>query len=199
MIGNYYDLTIKQFLRIKTITELETDPLQRSIRMIAEVTGKTVDEIEEYTLDEIKEMAKKMADIETLQPTDKLKMKFKIGGKRFEYIWKTQELTAYQYIDATHFCKDPVNNIHNILASIVVERSVFGKRKPYNGNTHKERAELFYEQMKIKDAMPVMLFFCKYLGALSDLTQTFLISQVSQLKEMANQYNNQDLTVSGDG
>jgi hypothetical protein len=194
MIGNYYDLTIEQFLRIKTISQLEADPLQRNIRMVAELTGKSIDEVESMPIQDLQKLIKKFSEIDALEPNAKLKMKFKIGGKRYEYIWKTQEMTSYQYIDATHFCKDPINNIHNILAAITVERDVFGRRKKYDGTTHKERSELFAEKMKIKDAMPVMLFFCKYLEALSQVTQTCLTDQVNQLKTMA-----EGLNKSGDG
>ena len=192
MIGNYYELAIKQFLRCKTIADLESDPLQRKINMLAEVSGKTVDEIESLPISELNSQLSKFSSIEALTPTDKVKMKFKVGGKRFECIWKTQEMTSYQYIDATSFCNDPVNNIHNILAAITVERNIFGRRKKYDGTKHKERAELFYNEMKIKDAYPIMLFFCNYLEALSHNTQIFLTEEVMRLKEMAEKFLQKD-------
>lgn len=192
MIGNYYELTIKQFLRCKTIADLESDPLQRKINMLAEVSGKTVDEIESLPISELNTQLAKFSSIEALTPTDKVKMKFKVGGKRFECIWRTQEMTSYQYIDATSFCNDPVNNIHNILAAITVERDILGRRKKYDGTKHKERAELFYNEMKIKDAYPIMLFFCNYLEALSHNTQIFLTEEVMRLKAMAEKFLQKD-------
>jgi len=43
---NYSELTIKQFLRCKTIADLETDPIMRKVKMLAEIEGKDVDEVE---------------------------------------------------------------------------------------------------------------------------------------------------------
>jgi len=159
---NYSELTIKQFLRCKTIADLETDPIMR-----------------------------KVEQIEAMQPDQKIKLKFKLGGKRFIVKWRQQDLTAAQYIDATHFCKDPdkiIHNIHNILAALVVERTWWGKEKKYNGDKHKEIADLFYNEMKISTAYPIMLFFCRYYEALVANIITYLGEeaerQMSSIKDM---------------
>ncbi len=183
MISNYYDMTIGQFIKCKAITELESDPLQRNILMLAELSGLSIDEIEALPINKLQEGIKKFASIQDLKPNEKVKMKFKVGGNRFECIWKTQELTAYQYIDFTHYSTDPINNIHNILASICVPVSFWGKRSKYDGAKHKNHAKLFHDKMKIKDAYPIMLFFCTYLAELESNMQTYLIKEVESLKK----------------
>jgi hypothetical protein len=188
MVGNYYELTIKQFLKCKTISELETDPLQRKISMLAELSGKTVDEIESMPISDLQKHLAKFSSIDTLEPNSKVKMRIKVNGKTFDLIWKSQEMTAYQYIDTVNFCKDPVNNIHNILASLACEVTWYGKRLKYNGATHKERADLFYNEMKIKQAYPIMVFFCKYLKELVDSTQDYLIAEAERVKQMVEKH-----------
>lgn len=162
MISNYSQLTIKQFIQCKMISELETDPIMRKVKLLAAIENKEVDEIESLPMKEMFAKLKGLEQVESLQPDGKVSMKFKVGGKRFIVKWRQQDLTAEQYIDASHFCKDPINNIHNILAAISVQRTWYGNELPYNGSNHKEVSDLFYNHMKISTAYPIMLFFCSY-------------------------------------
>jgi len=160
---NYSELTIKQFLRCKTIADLETDPIMRKVKMLAEIEGKDVDEVESMPIGDLLARLKGLEQIEAMQPDQKI----------------------------THFCKEQdkiIHNIHNILAALVVERTWWGKEKKYNGDKHKEIADLFYNQMKISTAYPIMLFFCKYYEALVTNIITYLGAeaekQMSSIKDM---------------
>lgn len=198
MITNYNQLSIKQFLTCKRISEMEQDPIMRKVKMLAEISGKSEDEIEDLPISELKKQLEEFSQIETLTGNKKVKMKFKVKGRRFEVIWRQQELTASQFIDSTFFTKDStdlVNQIHNILAAICVEKTWYGKRKKYDGANHKEIADLFYNEMKISTAYPIMLFFCKYSEALQENTEICLMEE---LKEM-NKTIQEHLTKSGDG
>jgi len=195
MLGNYYDLTIKQFLNFKLISELESDPILRNIKLLAELEGKTVEEIESLPIQDLINKVKTLGRIEALEPDSKVNMKLKVGGKRFIVKWKQQELTASQYIDATHFCKDKdniVNNIHNILAAISVECDWLGRTKPYDGKKHKDVSDLFYNKLKISQAYPILLFFCKYYQELTEVTLTYLTQETQQvvnnLQEMSKTF-----------
>ena len=186
MISNYKNLTIKQFLNCKRISDTVQDPIDRNVRLLAEITNRTVDEIESLPLGELKEQLKQLASIETIDTNQKLKLKFKIKNKRFEVIWKAQELTAAQYIDVTHFAKDStqvIYNIHNMLAAISVERTWYGKRKKYDGAKHKEISELFYNHMTIEQAYPIMLFFCKFYEELANNILTYLSEEAKAVLE----------------
>ncbi len=202
MIGNYYELTIKQFLRIKSITELESDVFMRNLKMVAEIENKTVDEIESMPVQDVIDKVRRLAKIETLEPDAKVKMKIKVAGKWFKIKWKQQELTAEQYIDASHFCKDTnqiINNIHNILASISVELDWMGREKKYSGIKHKEVADLFYNKMKISQAYPIMLFFCKYSKESTEAILSYLESEAMKAVKMWEEFPKADYTKNGDG
>ena len=190
MIANYSQLTIKQFLQCKLIAELEPDPLIRKMKMLAEVSAISFEDIETLPLGELVEALKDLSQIESLPEDSKIKMKFKLGGKRWTAKWRQQELTGEQYIDTTHFCKDPdkiVSNIHLILASLVVERTWYGRELPYSGETHADRADLFYREMKIENAYPIMLFFCEYYKRLADNILTCLLTQGEKLVKQMEQ------------
>lgn len=188
MISKYSDLTIKQFLNCKLISEMQTDPIDRNVRLLAEVSGKTVDEIESLPLTELKAKLKYLANIEDLGEVGKVKMKFKVKGKSFKVIWKTQELTSGQYIDVSHFTKEPdkiIYNIHNILAAISVPMKYGLIQQKYDGAKHKDIADLLYNHMTIAQAYPIMLFFCRYYEELDSNILTFLVEEGKKaLKEV---------------
>ena len=204
MIGNYNQLTIKQFLKIKLISELEQDPLHRKVLILSEISGQSVDDIESMPIGDMIEALKGLDKIENLQTDEKIKLKFKVGGRRFIVKWKEQDLTSEQFIDVSHFCKDPdkiLSNIHNILASVCVERNWYGKELGYKGDKHKEIADLFHNEMKIATAYPIMLFFCKYYEALHRNILIFLESEANQAmkntKELMDKFK--DLEKNGGG
>jgi uncharacterized protein YvpB len=188
MISKYSDLTIKQFLNCKLISEMQTDPIDRNVRLLAEVSGKSVDEIESLPLTELKAKLKYLANIEDLGEVGKVRMKFKVKGKWFKVIWKTQELTSGQYIDVSHFTKEPdkiIYNIHNILAAISVPIKYGLIQQKYDGAKHKDIADLLYNHMTIAQAYPIMLFFCRYYEELDSNILTYLVEEGKKaLKEV---------------
>jgi hypothetical protein len=188
MISKYSDLTIKQFLNCKLISEMQTDPIDRNVRLLAEVSGKSVDEIESLPLTELKAKLKYLANIEDLGEVGKVRMKFKVKGKSFKVIWKTQELTSGQYIDVSHFTKEPdkiIYNIHNILAAISIPMKYGLIQQKYDGAKHKDIADLLYNHMTIAQAYPIMLFFCRYYEELDSNILTYLVEEGKKaLKEV---------------
>ena len=77
------------------------------MKMLAEVSEIPFEDIETLPIGEPVESLKDLSEIESLPEDSKVKMKFKLGGKRWTVKWRQQELTGEQYIDTTHFCKDP--------------------------------------------------------------------------------------------
>ena len=167
---------------------MQTDPIDRNVRLLAEVSGKTVDEIESLPLTELKAKLKYLANIEDLGEVGKVRMKFKVKGKWFKVIWKTQELTSGQYIDVSHFTKEPdkiIYNIHNILAAISVPMKYGLIQQKYDGAKHKDIADLLYNHMTIAQAYPIMLFFCRYYEELDSNILTYLVEEGKKaLKEV---------------
>jgi hypothetical protein len=196
-MANLNNLTIKQFLKCKLISEIESEPVIRKLKLLAEITGKSFDEVESLPLGELYSQLRELDSLESLPSDAKVNMKFKADGKRFIIKWRQQDLTAEQYIDASHFCKEPdkiIHNIHNILASISVERGLF-KELPYSGETHKERAEAILNTMTIKQAYPIMVFFCEYYKMLTDNTLTYIQEEAEKIVQEVKQH----FTAVGDG
>ena len=197
MIKSFTELTIKQYLQCKIISESESDPIIRKCKFLAEATNRTLDDVESMPLNDLYKQLGEITNLESIPKDGKIKLKFKVGGRKFLVKWREQDLSAEQYIDVSYFTKDPAkieHNIHNILASLCVEKKWF-KYLPYDGQNHKERADLFFNQMKIKDAYPIMVFFCKYYRELTKNMEHFLVEMAEELVDKLN-FNSEK---SGDG
>lgn len=184
MITSYDQLTIKQYLQLKLIAELESDPYISKMKMLAEVSGKDLEWAESLPIGELISKLSKLDQIKQIPENGKVKMKLKAGGKRWILKWRTQDLIGSQYIDSMHFLKEQSKieqNIHNVLASIAVERNWYGKELPYDGNTHKERAEMFKNELKMAEVYPIYVFFCEFYKTLTANTQDYLAKEAEKL------------------
>lgn len=188
MIKSIDELTIKQYLKLKAIAEAEIDEMQMLVKMYSELSGLDVEDVRKLSYEELN----KINDIKHLENNNKIKLKFKIGNKRFKIIWQEQELSTEQYIDVTHFCSQNnlEDNLHNILASLAIEVNWVGKTKGYDGSKHKEVAQLFYNNVKIKDVYPLVVFFCEYYQELTRGMLTYFQEHPQAI---------QDFMISGDG
>jgi hypothetical protein len=170
---------------------MESDPIDKNVRLLAEMSGKSVDEIESLPISELKEKLKHLANIEDLGEVGKVRMKFKVKGKYFKVIWKTQDLTSGQYIDVSHFTKDPqqiIYNIHNILAAICVPMKYGLIQQKYDGAKHKDIADLLYNHMTIAQAYPIMLFFCRYYEELDKAILTYLAEEAKKTLKVVEEH-----------
>ena len=164
--------------------------MDKSIRLLSEISGKTQEQIEEMPIIEMKAQLKELYEIEHLNENTKVNMNIKVKGERFRVVWELTKLTAAQYIEVAEWTKEPekiIYNIHKILASLVVRRTWYGKTKKWDATEHKYIADLFYNNMKIEQAYPIMLFFCKYSEALHDSMRTYLAEQAVKLTREAQE------------
>lgn len=203
---NIAELTIKQFLNCKRIADLEQDPLNRNIRLLAEVSGMTIDEVEALPIEVLKKRLKELSDINTLVEGSKVNMNIKVKGERFRIVWQLNKLTAAQYIEVCEWTKDSENiiyNIHKILASLAIRRTWYGKLMKRDASEHKYISDLFYNHMKIGQAYPIMLFFCKFSQALHENILTSLEVELKTLtQKLASKYKQQtqmDIGANGAG
>ena len=53
----------------------------------------------------------------------------------------------------------------------------------YDGAKHKEISEAVFEYMTMKDAQPLVVFFCKVLCELHTATKTYLVEEAGKIVE----------------
>ncbi len=127
-------------------------------------------------------------NLNSIKPLQSAKsFRFFIKGKRFEIKLNATELTGGQYIDLMTFLKDPEatnQNIHNILAVIVLPLKFGLFKSKYDGEAHAIRAAFFYENMSVSIAYPILVFFCNLSEHLTQAIQDYLKTETVKKMDM---------------
>jgi hypothetical protein len=186
------DVTIGTFIKIAKLEHTD-DPegiLDRNIKVLSLLTGESEDVFLELTASQLATLVGKIAFLNEL-PEAKAVNQIKINGKLY--------LTAGQYIDLSEFIKNPINNLHKIMATLYLpaKKTWYGKLvvSKYNGKAHKERADEFYRYMPISVAYPAALFFYQVTKDLTTNIETYFINKaVEEMKVAAKLLREQSVS-----
>jgi hypothetical protein len=186
---NIFNTMQREFNRLKVkdyISTLSQMPyeseLEYSQRRVATVMGLDVKLIKALPLVIFQDYETKLKDVENTLKGYKLKKKIKIGSKWFKVETDIMKITAAQFIDASAFSKVAEKELHKFIAVFLRPMSWrFGKVQDYDGTNHKEVSELVFQEMQMKDAQALLVFFCKVLNKLSIRTETYLLEVAENL------------------
>ena len=194
------DVTIGTFIKIAKL-EASNDPeaiLDRNIKILSLLTGEPEDTFLELTASQLSELVGKIAFLNEL-PEAKAINQIKINGNLYQANLLINELTAGQYIDLSEFIKNPINNLHKIMATLYLpaKKTWYGKLvvEKYNGRTQKERSDEFYRYMPISVAYPAALFFYQVSKDLTTNIETYFINKaVEEMKAAAKLLREQSVS-----
>jgi len=194
------EIPIGQFIALQKIyTSAKPDDvgdiewaLTQNVQAVSILTGAKEEDIWELTGPQLKNIVKRITFLTDPKWDEKVTNRITIAGKVYVANLLINELTGGQYIDLSTFLKDPVNNLHQIMATLYLptKRNWYGKRVaiPYDGKTHEERAKLFLDHMPVSVAYPCAVFFYTVANnsqrALSDYFQTAAELKLKALNRM---------------
>lgn len=195
------DITIKQFQDLcKEIDEEYSDDLERSIGILAILTGKTIAYYtEQIPINELRNKLKGLAFIKKSAPKLKLYSKVRVGKKRFRFNLNMRTISASQYIDLTELVKDndKINdNLHTILAVLCDEINWFGFKKK---TTIIQRAEYLQNNLTMPMVFSLSGFFLSSYQRLTKSTNAYLESEMKKMREKTNKAIDLALSNIGDG
>ena len=188
MIDNWNKLPIKTFIEINAITQNRLDGFDADYHLVKALSGLSEDELNAMPIPDFKVMLKKASFLSMTnfgKPVDR----FKIDGVEYKINWRIEQKTAGQYIDLTHYCKKPFDNMHYIMAVL----TFFEK---YDAKEVEQRAELFYNKLTMDVVYPICLFFSKVLSnsieAIQDSLNETIRKQLKVLSKMTHFRNTGD-------
>ena len=174
-------LKVKDYISTLSQMPYESE-LEYSQRRVATVMGLDIKLIKALPLVIFQDYEAKLKEVENTLKGYKLKKKIKIGGKWFKVETDIMKITAAQFIDASAFSKVAEKELHKFIAVFLRPMSWrFGKVQDYDGTNHKEVSELVFQEMQMKDAQALLVFFCKVLNKLSIRTETYLLEVAENL------------------
>jgi hypothetical protein len=189
----YYNLTLKDFIELNSVKGTDLEAKRQKLSILFKVEREFFDGM---TSAQVIELYSDFEKLEAQPIKTVYKKRIKVGGRWFFIDYRLSQISSAQFIDITHFAKsNPLDNIHRIVASCIRPISWrFGKAGKYNGDEHDEISELLLNQIKIKDAYPIMLFFCTLSSKLSDNILSYFLSQSEEMENLLR-----TLTQNGDG
>lgn len=192
---NLIEVTIDKYIKAINIIENEDVELVVMLRLLSLFTGKSIEQLVEYPLNELDKNYQHIANILNEKP--KFQKTFYIDGKEYGFIPNLEQMKSSEYIDLT-------NNLgKDILASMAVMyrpitrkyRDVYDIEK-YNGTDNKE----IFKNAPISVYLGAQVFFWNLTNDLLKLMPQFLEKELtaeqiadlekngvglSQLKELA--------------
>jgi len=174
------DINIDRFRKIQSIiTDNDIDDLTKKVFLYSLLSGQTIEEVRDIPLGIfLKAYSDSLEFINEAIPQI-IPIAWEHKGVSYKITTAINELTAGQYIDLKEYAKEP-DNIHKVMAVLCYD----GKK--YDGATHKERAELFNEQMPITIAAPLTAFFLELWREWSEISLAY---SVKVLKESEAEWN----------
>ena len=193
MKRNYYNLTLKDFIQLQQVKDLGIEAKKKKLSIVYKIEPEFFDG---FTSEQIISLYSDFEKLESQPIKTTYKKRVKVGSRWFFVDYRLSQISASQFIDISHFSKsNPIENIHKIVASCLRPISWrFGKPSKYDGSEHDEISELLLNQMKVKDAYPIMLFFCTLSAKLSDNILTYFLSTKEETLNKLRTF-----TQSGDG
>lgn len=172
-------MTIKQFQELYYVATSEDMDLDKSIKMVGIVTGKTPEQVEKMSMRKFNILCGAVHNHFKIFEKDLLKGKPKKivrVGKRFYRInYDVTKCKSSTYVEVSTFSTDIIQNLHKIMASIVTPvKFKWGKWVE-----HEELASDL-EQMNFEVAYHAAVFFYTLFNASMQVIQPYLINELKK-------------------
>lgn len=172
-------MTIKQFQELYYVATSEDMDLDKSIKMVGIVTGKTPEQVEKMSMRKFNILCGAVHNHFKIFEKDLLKGKPKKivrVGKRFYRInYDVTKCKSSTYVEVSTFSTDIIQNLHKIMASIVTPvKFKWGKWVE-----HEELASDL-EQMDFEVAYHAAVFFYTLFNVSMQVIQPYLINELKK-------------------
>lgn len=176
-------MTIQQFQELYYIAQSTDFDLDKSIKMVGAVTGKTPEQVELMPIDKFNKLCARVTkEFEVLDKRlykTKPKSLILASGRLYKINYEINKppINAGKYVEVITFGKEVIPNLHRIMASIVTPvKWRLGKLIPYELD-HWEIARDM-ERMSFEAAYHAAVFFYTHYSVSMKLIQPFLIKEL---------------------
>ena len=189
---SWKEISLKTYCSLDKIFKDNTlNATEKDVEILSLLSDKPRSEILKLPFNTRHELLRKIGflnNLDSIKPIKSSKrIRFFIKGKRFEIKLNATELTGGQYIDLMTFLKEPEatnQNIHSIIAVLTQPLKWGLFRTKYDGKDHAARAALFYENIPVSVAYPILVFFCNLSEHLTVAMQAYLKTETTKKMEL---------------
>lgn len=193
-------MTIRQFQELYFISQNTDIDIDKSIKMVGVITGKTPQQVESIPMLKFNRICARITKYFQIFHKNLLKGKPKslvlVNGRiyRLHYRIDRKPIDAARYVETITFGKDVVENLHKIMASISTPITWRGKeyKRP-----HEDIAKDF-ESMNFEAAYHAAVFFYMHYRISMQIIQPYLVKEIvakGKTKEEVEVILNNSLTI----
>ncbi len=185
LCANWNEVTIRQFVELQKLKE-SGDDIELQVKIISILSGKSIEEIEQLPLDEVKRLSIKTTFVFEVPRMQLMPKNIKINRKHYVINYRLDKLLFGEYIDLKNYTKTQelaIENLHKILSIFIVpvKKSWFGRKIiPETIEERNAKAEDFLNHLSAGVAYPMSVFFYNLLSNLTKGTQEYMIKTSSR-------------------
>ncbi len=179
------NISVAQFQEIYKLSQsADLEDVDKVTRAICIVFNKTEREVEELTISEFNDLAKKCSFLFNDEVPGKCANIIKVGNKKYGIQYNPQKLRHRQYVEILHFSDKPIENMHLIMASLVTpmkrKRILFIPTWLEGRNEAKDHDEISADMLnaRVIDVYHACIFFCKLYANLIEVMRDFLVVEM---------------------
>lgn len=173
-------ISVKQFQELYFISEKWENDIDKSIKLVGVITGKTPDQVEAMKVGPFNRLCSKIQKQFELLGKDWMQSKprkfVRIGKRLYRLHYDIERMKAGQYVDGMGFSKELVQNLHKILATMA--EPVNWRGKPYKLEHADIAADM--EEMNFEVAYHAAVFFYLLYQQSMVVTRPYLVRQITK-------------------
>jgi len=183
---NWKDISVFQWQQLTNLFVKEKlDEFELSLKTLAICKGMTENEVDSLSMQELKE---KLQEIEFVHKEiePKAEKYIKVNGRKYKCIYDVRKMPVSRYIETKYFSTDVNNNLHKIMASMVLpmKKTLLGwKVDKFDASKHEEYAQDMLEAPITSVLGSVVFFYLVYQNWIK-VSKDYLIAEMSQKMTM---------------
>lgn len=154
MIDNFETMRYATFLELVKISESITDETERTVAVLAILTGKTEDEILALSIEEYGRLTQRATFLLTPPAPVGVKGEYKVGNFVLVPVLKAEKMTAGQFIDFQEYVKHDDKGVE-LLSCLLVPKG----HKYLDGYEGEDVQNALREHLLTRDAIALRSFF----------------------------------------
>ena len=183
---SWNEVTLNKFIEVCSIEGLIKDPIDKEVRIISALSGRTIEDIENLKITEISKMASGLKFMHTLPSEKKIKTGFRYNGHVYKACLIFSDMTAAQFIDFSTICKDVksedmIHQAGNLVGSMV-QRRKYQMKYPFLVYEYIGYDKVDFGEMPMSQIYPYYVFFC---NVLTNLYKDIKSSSIKKVKKQS--------------
>lgn len=181
--NSFGQLTVLQYQKSNEILTSEEDSLEKHIKLIAYLSGRTCEFVESHTPRQIGVWVRQLSFLNKPEIKETWAKRVYVNGRWYMPIIDSSTHPWSAISTLKHFDKkDSIKHLNEMLACVYVPMNFMGRPKAYKASRHKQIAEDMLS-VKLDDVYGFLEFKKKVLEKLNPITQIFLNESLATIQE----------------